>query len=214
MGSKSLRDLILSIVIFGVGFAAIVMRAVFKKKGKDVIFSPQMIEEIELAHLRGEQSIVLLNRRGFSQFVLCRTCGETIKCENCDISLTYHRRERLLICHYCNYRINVPKKCPQCASEYLYFIGEGTEQLEDVLVKKFPNLRIARVDRDTVSKRHEMERILTSFGRGELDMRPPMNRYLMFVVGCRMSPSVTTMLAILPTSIEPSLSATPRICAG
>jgi primosomal protein N' (replication factor Y) len=146
------------------------MRAVFKQKGKDVIFSPQMIEEIELAHLRGEQSIVLLNRRGFSQFVLCRTCGETIKCQNCDISLTYHRRERLLICHYCNYRINVPKKCPSCASEYLYFIGEGTEQLEDVLVKKFPNLRIARVDRDTVSKRHEMERILTTFGRGELDM--------------------------------------------
>jgi len=146
------------------------MRQVFKKYGKDVLFSTELIEAIELAHLRGEQSMVLLNRRGFSQFVLCRTCGESIKCQNCDISLTYHRRERLLICHYCNYRIDVPKKCPACASEYLYFIGEGTEQLEDQLVKKFPHLRIARVDRDTVSKRHEMERVLTAFSRGELDM--------------------------------------------
>ncbi|MFN6964951.1 MAG: primosomal protein N' [Pyrinomonadaceae bacterium] len=146
------------------------MRLVFKQHGKDVVFSPDLIEAIETTHLRGEQSIVLLNRRGFSQFVLCRTCGESIKCQNCDISLTYHRGERLLICHYCNYRIDVPKKCPHCASEYLYFIGEGTEQLEDRLVKKFPHLRIARVDRDTVAKRNEMERVLTTFARGELDM--------------------------------------------
>jgi primosomal protein N' (replication factor Y) len=146
------------------------MRQVFKKFGKDVPFSPQLLEAIETTFLNGEQSMILLNRRGFSQFVLCRTCGETIKCRNCDITLTFHRRERKLICHYCGYRIDPPAKCPVCSSEYLYFVGEGTEKLEDQLRRKFPKLRIARVDRDTISKRRDMERILSDFSRGDLDM--------------------------------------------
>ena len=146
------------------------MRTVFKKFGKDIPFSPQLLEAIEETYLKGEQSIILLNRRGFSQFVLCRTCGETIKCVNCDITLTYHRREKKLICHYCNYQIEPPAKCPVCTSEYLYFVGEGTEKLEDELRRRFPKLRIARVDRDTISKRRDMEKILTDFSRGELDM--------------------------------------------
>jgi primosomal protein N' (replication factor Y) len=146
------------------------MRSVFKQFGKDVPFSPQLLQAIEETHLSGEQSIILLNRRGYSQFVLCRTCGETIKCINCDITLTYHRREKKLICHYCNYQIEPPAKCPVCTSEYLYFVGEGTEKLEDVLRRRFPKLRMARVDRDTISKRRDMERILTDFSRGELDM--------------------------------------------
>jgi len=146
------------------------MRDVFKKTGKDVPFSPQLLKLIEETHGRGEQTIILLNRRGFSQFVLCRTCGETIKCVNCDITLTYHRRERKLICHYCNYQIDPPAKCPVCSSEYLYFVGEGTEKLEDQLRKHFPKLRIARIDRDTISKRRDMERILGDFSRGDLDM--------------------------------------------
>jgi primosomal protein N' (replication factor Y) len=146
------------------------MRQVFKKVGKDIPFSPQLLEAIEQTHQNGEQSIILLNRRGFSQFVLCRTCGETIKCRNCDITLTYHRRDRKLICHYCNYQIDPPARCPICSSEYLYFVGEGTEKLEDELRRKFPRLRIARIDRDTVTKRRDMERILTDFSRGDLDM--------------------------------------------
>lgn len=146
------------------------MREVFKKAGKDVSFSPKLLEAIEETHQKGEQSIILLNRRGFSQFVLCRTCGETIKCRNCDITLTYHRRERKLICHYCNYQIDPPDRCPVCTSEYLYFVGEGTEKLEDQLIRRFPKLRIARIDRDTISRRRDMERILTEFSRGELDM--------------------------------------------
>jgi primosomal protein N' (replication factor Y) len=146
------------------------MRTVFKKFGEDIPFSPQLLEAIEETHLNGEQSIVLLNRRGFSQFVLCRTCGETIKCVNCDITLTYHRRERKLVCHYCNYQIDPPAKCPVCTSEYLYFVGEGTEKLEDELRRRFPRLRIARIDRDTITKRRDMERILTDFSRGDLDM--------------------------------------------
>ncbi len=146
------------------------MREVFKQFGKDPIFSPDLLKSIEETHEKGEQSIILLNRRGFSQFVLCRSCGETIRCKNCDITLTYHRGEARLVCHYCNHREKVPHSCPNCKSEYLYFMGEGTEQIEDILKRKFSALRIARIDRDTMKRRHEMERTLEKFSRRELDM--------------------------------------------
>ena len=146
------------------------MRQVFKKSGKDVAFSPQLLKAIDETWSNGEQSMILLNRRGFSQFVLCRTCGATIKCVNCDITLTYHKRERKLVCHYCNYQIDPPNRCPVCTSEYLYFVGQGTEKLEDELRRHLPRLRIARIDRDTITKRRDMERILTDFSRGDLDM--------------------------------------------
>ena len=146
------------------------MRAVFKQVGKDSIFSADLVQAIEETHGKGEQSIVLLNRRGFSQFVLCRSCGETIRCNNCDITLTFHRREARLICHYCNHREKVPHTCPNCKSHYLHFSGEGTEQIEDILKRKFSAIRIARVDRDTTSKRKEMEKVLEKFSDGEIDM--------------------------------------------
>jgi len=146
------------------------MREVFKVDGKNAIFSPQLIEAIEETHSRGEQSIILLNRRGFSSFVLCRACGETIRCNNCDITLTFHKREAKLICHYCNHRERVPHKCPLCESKFLYFVGEGTEQIEDILRRKFSNLKIARIDRDTTSRRKSFEEVLMSFSRGEIDM--------------------------------------------
>jgi primosomal protein N' (replication factor Y) len=112
----------------------------------------------------------LLNRRGFSQFVLCRSCGETIRCNNCDITLTFHRREAKLICHYCNHRERTPRRCPSCESQYLYFIGEGTEQIEDILRRKFSALKIARIDRDTTGRRKSFEETLMAFSRGEIDM--------------------------------------------
>jgi primosomal protein N' (replication factor Y) len=146
------------------------MREVFKGAGKDAIFSKELVEAIEETHGRGEQSIILLNRRGFSQFVLCRACGETIRCNNCDITLTFHKREGKLVCHYCNHRERTPRSCPKCKSQYLYFVGEGTEQIEDILKRKFSSLRITRVDRDTTSKRREMERILDKFADGEIDI--------------------------------------------
>jgi primosomal protein N' (replication factor Y) (superfamily II helicase) len=146
------------------------MREVFKTVGKDSIFSDELVKAIEETHSKGEQSIILLNRRGFSQFVLCRSCGETIRCQNCDITLTFHRREGRLVCHYCNHREKVPRSCPECKSQYLHFWGEGTEQIEDILERKFSSLRIARVDRDTTSKRREMEKVLEKFSDGELDM--------------------------------------------
>jgi primosomal protein N' (replication factor Y) len=146
------------------------MREVFKQFGKDVPLSPALLDSIVETHKRGEQVIVLLNRRGFSQFVLCRSCGETMKCKNCDITLTFHRADNRLLCHYCNYRESVPKVCPHCDSEYLYFVGEGTENIAETLKKRFPQMRIARVDRDTMSTKGEIDEVLLRFSRGELDM--------------------------------------------
>lgn len=156
----------------GLADAAIIdMREVFKRAGgKDVALSPELLDAIKATHQKGEQVIILLNRRGFSQFVLCRTCGETMKCRNCDITLTFHRRDNKLICHYCNYREKVPKLCPHCQSEYLYFVGEGTENIADQLEKKFPTMSIARVDRDTMSRKGEIDDVLLKFAAGNVDM--------------------------------------------
>ncbi len=146
------------------------MREVFRQTGKDVTISPPLIEAIKQTHAKGEQAIILLNRRGFSQFVLCRSCGESLRCKNCDITLTYHKHDPKLVCHYCGYRVAVPDTCPFCQSEYLYFIGQGTEQLETMLQKQFPELKIARIDRDTMARKGEMSKILLGFDRGEIDM--------------------------------------------
>ncbi len=146
------------------------MREVFKRAGKDVVVSDHLFRAIDETHAKGEQSIILLNRRGFSSFVLCRSCGESLRCVNCDITLTYHKRDGRIVCHYCNYTVPVPRECPFCESEFLYFIGQGTEQLEDILANRFPNLRIERIDRDTMKRKGEIDRKLLSFDSGEIDM--------------------------------------------
>ena len=136
------------------------MRNVFAKHGKPRVFSDELLEAIQETHERKEQSIILLNRRGYSSFVLCRSCGETIQCPNCDVTLTYHRSERVIVCHYCNHREAVPSVCPQCKAKYIYYVGEGTEQLEEMLRTAFPLLRIARIDRDTTANRRRFEKSL------------------------------------------------------
>jgi len=146
------------------------MREVFKRAGKDVVISPKLAEAVVETHARGEQTMMLLNRRGFSSFVLCRSCGESLRCKNCDITLTYHKAGSRLICHYCSYTTDPPSVCPFCESEYLYFIGQGTEQIEELLRKQFPRLRIARVDRDTMKRKGELDRTLLAFDRGEIDL--------------------------------------------
>lgn len=146
------------------------LREAFAEEGEDPVIAPALKQAIAETHERGEQSIILLNRRGFSQFVLCRSCGETIKCRNCDISLTYHKGIDRLVCHYCNYRIRTPTACPKCESRFLYFLKEGTEQLEKLLRTEFPGLKIARVDRDTTRKRKQLESILHDFSEGKIDM--------------------------------------------
>ncbi len=146
------------------------MREAFARHGRQEVFSEQLLAGIEETHTRGEQSIILLNRRGYSSFVLCRSCGERVQCVHCDVTLTFHRSEQSLICHYCNYRARVPAECPSCAGQFIYFIGEGTEQIEEILQKRFPTLRIARLDRDTTARRNSYEQAILRFGAGELDM--------------------------------------------
>jgi len=146
------------------------MREVFARRKKPIVFADELLTAIAETHARGEQSIILLNRRGYSSFILCRSCGESIECPNCDVTLTYHRADQTLVCHYCNHRQRAPSACPACGSKYIYYVGEGTEQVEELLRKRFPQLRIGRIDRDTKSRRHEFEKTLLDFGKGDLDL--------------------------------------------
>ncbi len=146
------------------------MREVFARHQKPRIFSDELLRAIAETQQKKEQSIILLNRRGYSSFVLCRSCGESVQCPNCDVTLTYHRSERAIICHYCNHREAAPLKCPSCEGKYIYYVGEGTQQIEEQLKKLFPELRIARIDRDTSSRRGSFENSLLDFGNGKIDM--------------------------------------------
>lgn len=146
------------------------MREVFARRKQPAIFADELLASIEQKHTRGEQSIILLNRRGYSSFILCRSCGESIECPNCDVTLTYHRGEGTLVCHYCNHHQRAPSVCPTCGSKYIFYVGEGTEQIEEILRKRFPQLRIGRIDRDTKSRRHEFEKTLLDFEKGAIDL--------------------------------------------
>jgi len=146
------------------------MKEVFARRKKPAIFSDQLLEAIEHTRARREQTIILLNRRGYSSFILCRSCGESISCPNCDVTLTYHQGDRTLVCHYCNHHERAPSQCPVCTSKFIYYIGEGTEQIEELLRKRFPELRIGRIDRDTKQRRHEFETTLLDFAKGEIDL--------------------------------------------
>jgi primosomal protein N' (replication factor Y) len=156
------------------------MRLEFQETGREQIFSRRLVEEIQQTLDRGEQAIVLLNRRGYSFVVLCRSCGERMECVNCAIALTYHKfpseveleqaAGHRLECHYCGYRRTVPKLCPKCDSEHLYFFGAGSQQGEEKLQELFPQARIGRMDRDTVRGRHDMERLLTRLHAGEINL--------------------------------------------
>src|SRR5438034_6912054 len=146
------------------------MRSAFARHKRPVILSDELLAAIEETRARGEQTIILINRRGYSSFILCRSCGESIMCPNCEVTLTFHRADRTLVCHYCNHRERAPSECPACGSKYIYYVGEGTEQIEDVLRKRFSNLRIGRIDRDTKTRRHEFEKTLLDFNKGEIDL--------------------------------------------
>jgi primosomal protein N' (replication factor Y) len=156
------------------------MRTEFQQTGQENLFSRQVLLETQATLDRGEQAIILLNRRGYSFVVMCRSCGDKIQCENCAISMTFHKQlnedtsiaqpgERLQ-CHYCGFRRNVPKTCPTCQSEHLYYLGAGSQQGEERLQELFPNARIGRMDRDTVRGRMDMERLLARLHAGEINL--------------------------------------------
>jgi primosomal protein N' (replication factor Y) len=156
------------------------MRREFQETGQEQLFSRALIEETKATLERGEQAIILLNRRGYSYVVLCRACGEKLECENCAIALTYHKAlpegdahahvGQRLECHYCGYKRAVPKVCPKCESEHLYFLGAGSQQGEERLQEIFPGARIGRMDRDTVRGRHDLERLLMRLHSGEINL--------------------------------------------
>ncbi|MGA2436560.1 MAG: primosomal protein N', partial [Bryobacteraceae bacterium] len=146
------------------------MRQEFLESKRQATFSRRMLEDITGRLENGEQTMVLLNRRGFSTFVACRSCGERIQCVNCAVTLTYHRREQRLLCHYCNYAERVPSHCPTCHGEHLQFLGTGSERVEEELHRHFPAARIARMDRDTVSGKRRYETILGGFRDGSYDI--------------------------------------------
>ena len=156
------------------------MRREFQETGQEQLFSRALIEETKATLERGEQAIILLNRRGYSYVVLCRACGEKLECENCAIALTYHKAGvaedarahvgQRLECHYCGYKRTVPKVCPKCESEHLYFLGAGSQQGEERLQEIFPGARIGRMDRDTVRGRHDLERLLVRLHSGEINL--------------------------------------------
>jgi primosomal protein N' (replication factor Y) len=146
------------------------MRSEFQQTGEDQIFSRQLIQEVTDRLNRGEQAMVLLNRRGYSSVVLCRACGETLQCKNCSIAMTFHKSAHRMECHYCAYRQAVPKRCAACNSEHIFFLGTGSEKVEERLHAAFPQARIGRLDRDTVRNRHDFERVLNQFHAGEINL--------------------------------------------
>jgi primosomal protein N' (replication factor Y) len=118
----------------------------------------------------GTQSLILINRRGYSWSVLCRSCGISVQCENCSISLTYHKQRQRLECHYCGFSRRVPDACPKCGSEHIHFFGAGAEQLEEKLREKFPEAKIARLDRDSVRTKSAYQQVLGDFATGKIDI--------------------------------------------
>jgi primosomal protein N' (replication factor Y) (superfamily II helicase) len=157
------------------------MRLEFQETGQESIFSRVLLERAKAAIDRGEQAIILLNRRGYSFAVLCRTCGEKMQCENCAIALTHHKSilpgetvaspaGQRLKCHYCGYVKTVPKRCPKCESEHLFYLGAGSQQGEERLQELFPHARIGRMDRDTVRNRFDMEHLLARLHSGEINL--------------------------------------------
>jgi len=146
------------------------MRQEFQETGQEQVISRKLAAEIQQRFDRKEQVMVLLNRRGYSPVVLCRTCGKTLQCQNCAIALTLHKQRHRMVCHYCGYTAPVPKACVHCGSEYVYFLGTGSEKLEELLHGMFPQARIARLDRDTVRGHKDFERTLNALSEGELDL--------------------------------------------
>ena len=138
--------------------------------GNRSIFSRDLYQEIKLNLEKGEQTMLFINRRGFSTFVSCRKCGHVMMCDNCNVSYTYHSKSQSLMCHYCGKTIKNPTVCPECGSRYIKYFGTGTQKVEDEVKKYFPNARVLRMDMDTTTKKNSHEKILSSFGKGEADI--------------------------------------------
>ncbi len=146
------------------------MREDFQRTHKAGPISTALHDGITECLKQGTQALVLINRRGYSWSVLCRSCGNSVQCVNCSISMTYHKSRNRLECHYCGSIQSAPRVCPKCQSEYLYYFGEGSEHLEERLRKEFPGARIARLDRDTARTKRQYQETLGAFAGGAIDI--------------------------------------------
>jgi primosomal protein N' (replication factor Y) len=146
------------------------LREDFQQTHQTSPISAKLHTGIEECLANGTQALVLINRRGYSWSVLCRSCGASVQCANCSISMTHHKQRNRLECHYCGSIQPIPKLCPKCQSKYIYFFGEGSEHLEERLRKEFPGARIARLDRDTARTKRQYQETLGAFAAGALDI--------------------------------------------
>ncbi len=139
-------------------------------QGRRNVISPPLQEMLAETLANKEQAVILLNRRGYSTFVLCRECGHVLKCRHCDISLVYHTSGNTLRCHYCQERHSIPDTCPECGSRYIRYFGTGTQKVEESLNQLFPTARIIRMDQDTTSRKMAHDKILSAFANGSYDI--------------------------------------------
>jgi len=146
------------------------LRAEFQQTNQSSPISTPLRECLRECLAAGTQALILINRRGYSWSVLCRSCGTSVQCVNCSISMTYHKSRNRLECHYCGSLQPVPTQCPKCQSKYVYFFGEGSEHLEERLREEFPGARIARLDRDTARTKRQFQEMLGAFASGALDI--------------------------------------------
>ena len=140
------------------------------REGNRTMFSRVLYDKLQDRLMKKEQTVLFLNKRGHSSFVMCRDCGYVIQCPNCDISLTYHRYQQQMKCHYCGYEAVVPTICPECTSEHIRYFGTGTQKVEEELGKIFPEARVIRMDVDTTSRKGSHEKLLTAFQEGKADI--------------------------------------------
>ena len=140
------------------------------REGNRTMFSRLLYDKLQDRLMKKEQTVLFLNKRGHSSFVMCRDCGYVIQCPNCDISLTYHQYQQQMKCHYCGYEAVVPTICPECTSEHIRYFGTGTQKVEEELGKIFPEARVIRMDVDTTSRKGSHEKLLTAFEEGKADI--------------------------------------------
>ncbi|MCU1804543.1 primosomal protein N' [Cytobacillus firmus] len=140
------------------------------REGNRSMFSRKLLEKIKDRLGKKEQIVLFLNKRGHSSFVMCRDCGYVINCPHCDISLTYHRYNQQMKCHYCGYEASVPNACPECESEHIRYFGTGTQKVEEELAKILPEAKVIRMDVDTTSRKGAHEKLLDQFQEGHADI--------------------------------------------
>jgi primosomal protein N' (replication factor Y) (superfamily II helicase) len=140
------------------------------RKGNRSMFSEELLMMLRQRIERKEQSVLFLNRRGFSTFVMCRDCGFVLECPHCALSLTYHRKSNSMRCHYCGHEEGVPSTCPSCQSEYIRYFGTGTQKVEEEIAKVLPGVRVLRMDVDTTRRKGAHEKILDAFGEQKADI--------------------------------------------